>query len=172
MSHHVTGSAESPLMRREYDIWKSYSDFARGEAAPGSMEPWGRIRACWRPNPGGLLAACWRLVGDRRCFAAAQVWVHLFRGESCSSATSRAVRLFCHRRGHAWQYGALGGKQSPHQPRAFGSRGCLFWTALRPSHTCPAMLKSACQVERELTGFFPRIDRIFPTATSKRYLKG
>ena len=25
---------------------------------------------------------------------------------------------------------------------------------------------------RELTGFFPRIDRIFPSATSKRYLKG
>ena len=26
--------------------------------------------------------------------------------------------------------------------------------------------------ERELAGFSPRIDRIFPTETSKRYLKG
>ena len=27
-------------------------------------------------------------------------------------------------------------------------------------------------VKSELTGFFPRIDTIFPTATFKRYLKG
>ena len=37
----------------------------------------------------------------------------------------------------------------------------------------PMFQASTCgRVLGELTGFFPQIDRIFPTATSKRYLKG
>ena len=32
--------------------------------------------------------------------------------------------------------------------------------------------KGWCSAQGELTGFSPRIDRIFPSSTSKRYLKG
>ena len=43
-----------------------------------------------------------------------------------------------------------------------------------PGQLIPAVAGRASEAEarRELTGFSPRIDWIFPSSTSKRYLKG
>ena len=60
---------------------------------------------------------------------------------------------------------------SPPSPRSGYSSAALVLVNCvhrRPSSTAPAPQMPP----RELTGFSPRIDQIFPSSTSKRYSKG
>ena len=81
--------------------------------------------------------------------------------------TTRMLKLWNYIRANLADLNTKAGMTS-HPPRHYDSKRCNIYCNWTCHHSCSTN-NLTC---RELIGFFPRIDRIFPSSTSQPYSKG